>query len=680
MTTLYLCEKPDQGRIISQALGGGRKSNGGIEGDGWIVTWAFGHLLTPYMPDDYDEDLKRWNWETLPIVPEKFLFKPKDSRAGSQVKAIRSHMRRASKVVIATDADREGELIAYEILNELKWKGATARLWLSDLTIPAVTRSLASLREASETKPLYHAAAARMYADWIVGMNLSRAATLKMAAFGGKPLSVGRVQTPVLALIVDLERKITGFKPQDFFEIVATAATQDGDVRLRFAPSAEERLTDRAKADSLLQRVQGARGPLSVKTEAKKQAPPKLLDLATLQGEANSRFAWSADKALAVLQACYEKHQILTYPRTDCRYLPDEHKENIPTIAKNLGAINELAPLLGELGTPIQRDTVYNDAKITAHHAIIPTNKQADLSAVSEDERKLYIMVARFWCAAHMPDLEYLQTTISMDANGVPLRSSGRQITKPGWRSAFAGLAAAEDSKEEDDTLPPVKDGAAAQISDAKLEAKKTQPPARFTEKSLLKAMESVARYVDDPKAKATLKETSGIGTPATRAATIEVLKARGYVQLKKRSISPTDTGCALIDALKATAPAYADPVTTARWEDVLSRIATGSEPGLAKKFLGGIQGTVTRDVAVIKGAALDRMAGTGKASNGSFTPAQKKAYAAKLDGATPLKVSYDQRERAKALGARWDAAKKCWVALKGVDLAPFRQEGFCEA
>ncbi len=234
--TVYLCEKPDQGRIIAKALGGGQKTQGGIIGPGWGITWGFGHLLTPYMPHDYNADFKRWEWDHLPIVPEKFLFKAKDGMANKQLSSIRKFFKDATEIIISTDADREGELIAYEILNEMKWKGVTKRLWLSDLTIPAVQKALASLRDAKETKPLYWAAAARTYADWIVGLNLSRAATLKLAARGGKPMSVGRVQTPVLAMIVDLERKIKNFKPEDYFEIKASVSAVSGSLIMRYAP------------------------------------------------------------------------------------------------------------------------------------------------------------------------------------------------------------------------------------------------------------------------------------------------------------------------------------------------------------------------------------------------------------------------------------------------------------
>lgn len=693
---LYLCEKPDQGRIIARALGGGKPDRGGIRGQGWCVTWAFGHLLTPYMPQDYDEELKRWEWASLPIVPTSFKFKPKDGMAGKQISNISAFMRQASQVVIATDADREGELIAYEILNRLKWTGSTHRLWLSDLTIPAVQRALANLRPASETKPLYFAAMARTYADWLVGMNLSRAATLKLAAPGAKPMSVGRVQTPVLAMIVDLERKIEAFKPEDYFEVVAEVSTASDSFRMRYAPPPEKRIKDRAQAEALAARAQGATGPLSVKTEAKKQAPPPLLDLNALQQECNGRFGWSADATLKVMQALYEEHQLLTYPRTDCSVLPEEHKANIPTIRANLMAVPELSHLAPALVAPEERRSVYNDSKVTAHHAIVPTNKPAALNSLKADEKKLYLLVAKFWIAAHLPDMEYLQTTVGLDANGVPLRASGRQITKTGWRAAFQDSSGTDSDAAEDDadseekevgnaTLPTLRDGESGTVRKATLDAKRTKPPARFTEKSLLQAMKNIAAHVEDPAAKKTLRETSGIGTPATRANVIETLKLRDYIRIRKRQISPTETAKVLIDAMRSTAPSYADPVMTARWEDVLEAIASGKDHTLTKRFIEGIAGSVRKDVATIKEANVQRMVnvpasgrarGSSRAAGGSGK-GNPGAWQKALQEGTPLKVAFDDREKAKELGARWDADRRLWVAPKGANLAPFQEAGF---
>lgn len=691
---VFLAEKPDIGKLLAKALGGGRSGNGGIEGEGWVVTWAFGHLLTPYMPQDYNEDLKRWEWEPLPIVPDKFLFKTKDSSSARQVSNIRKFLSGAAELVIATDADREGELIAYEIVNELKWGGKTNRLWLSDLTIPAVQKSISNLLAADKTKPLYWAAAARTYADWLVGMNLSRASTLKFGARGAKPMSVGRVQTPVLAMIVDLERKITNFKPEDYFELKAIVQTANGNILMRHAPAPEERIKDPAKAEALRTRALGAKAPLSVKTEGKTQSPPQLPDLSVLQQECNGRFSWSADKTLKVLQALYEEHHIVTYPRTECRYIPESYSESIPTISSNLSKLGQLKHVLGSGFSPITRKTVYDDKKTGAHHAVIPTNQEANLEALSADEQKLYLLIARFWLAAHMPDMKYLQTTITFDANGVPFRAGGRQITDPGWKRAFTDRSGSETDKNEDDaeaekededgnaSLPPLRDGEPGTASKVDIDKKTTKPPVRFTEKTLIAGMENVARFVDDESAKKTLKATSGIGTPATRSNVIETLKSRDYIQVKKRQLHPTQTAFTLIDAMRSTAPAYADPVMTARWEDVLNMIASGQDQSLVKRFIDQIAATIRKDIAEIKSSTIARMPDaqgkTGaKGKSGGGAGFISGDYKTAIANGQVLKVPFDKKDKAKELGARWNSDKKSWVIPQGTDPTPFKQAGF---
>lgn len=687
---LYLCEKPDQGRTVAKALGGGQATAGGITGNGWSVTWGFGHLMTPYMPHEYNEDLKKWSWEPLPIVPDKFLFRPKDGGASKQLNNIKTLLKGASEIVISTDADREGELIAYTIMNHLNWKGATSRLWLSDLTIPAVQKALANIKDSATTKPLYLAAMTRTYADWIVGMNMSRAATLKLGAYGEKPMSVGRVQTPVLGMIVTQERKIKNFKAQDYFEIIANVRTDQGSLQMRFAPAPEKRITNRDEITQLVQKVNGAKGPISVKTEAKKQSPPPLFDLNGLQQECNGKFGWSADKTLKVMQSLYETHKYLTYPRTDSTALPEEHKQNIPSISLNLSSVPELKHLATRMQTPEIRSSIYNDKKVTAHHAIIPTNDAPDISKLSTDEAKLFLLVCKTWIAAHLPDMEYLQTTIAFNANGVPFKASGRQVTKTGWKDAFstaAGLSELDSGDEVDDknseddqTLPPLKDGEPAEANNPKIEAKKTKPPTRFTEKTLLQAMKNVASHVDDPAAKKTLKATSGIGTPATRANVIETLKAREYIKVTKKQLVPSERAFALIDAMNKVAPAYADPVMTARWEDVLEEIAAGADK--VKAFVSGIASACKKDIQAIKDSDFKRMEGSKKPGDKKKGPQPgdkghiEGDWKLAIKDGTPLNVKFDQRDAAKKLGARWDADRKSWVAPKGKDLEPFKSAG----
>jgi DNA topoisomerase-3 len=621
---VYVCEKPDQARIVAEALGGGRRGDGAYEGPDWAVCWAFGHLLEPAPPEFYDPALKTWDIETLPIVPEVFRFEPRDGKAAQQLKAIGRTMKGAGEVVVATDADREGEMIGREILDRLGWKGAVSRLWLSDLTLPAVKRALAQLRPGRETAPLYHAALARTKADWLVGMNMSRAATLRFRQGPGKPLSVGRVQTPTLALIVRLERRIRDFRPEEFFDIVAEVESERHRFCMRHAPPAEKRIRDAQAAEALARGLVGASGPLRVTQEEKSLAPPPLFDLNGLQQEANGRFGWSADKTLKVAQRLYEEKQLLTYPRTDCQVLPEEHKGHLPDLLRAILSVPALAPLASRLAQPLVRPSVYDDKKVTAHHAIVPTLKSPDMAELDADERLLWDLVARQFLAAHLPDHRFRATGIDLDARGTALRAQGSVPVFAGWKEAFQGVPEADpkedrepskggtEEEESRDPLPPVRDGAPARVLSATVEKKTTKPPPRFTEKSLLKAMKNVAAYVEDEVARKRLRQTSGIGTPATRAGIIETLKGRGYVEVRKRQIVPTDVAMALVDTLEKVVPGYCDPALTAAWEDVLEDVAAGRRP--MEQFVQATVERIRRDVASVKAAVGGTVPGVGSA------------------------------------------------------------------
>ena len=691
---LYLAEKPDIAKYLAKGLGGGKSIDGGIEGDQWIITWAYGHLLQTFEPEDYNDANKAWSWNTLPIIPDKIRFKPMEgpmkARAAKQLSAIKRLAKQAHTIIIATDPDREGELIAYTILNNIQWKGETKRLWLTDTSPVGVKSALASLKQASETKPMYFAAMSRTYADWLVGMNLTRAATIKLNSGGQGALSVGRVQTPVLALFVDRERKITNFKPENYFELIANVQTANGSLKMRFAPKEENRIKDRNKIIQLQSTAMGATGPIGVKTEAKKQGPPSLFDLTLLQQECNAKFGWSANKTLELAQSLYDTHHYLTYPRTDCRALPEEHISNIPTIASNLSSIDQFSHLL----TPATqtnmaktlRKSVYDDKKVTAHFAIIPTSMKPNIGSLSNDEAKLYLLVAKHYIAAHLPDMEYLQTTVNFSANEIPFKASGRQITHNGWKDAFVSLGTQKQEQNDDDepinkndnpTLPPLKNGETARANNVTIDDKQTQAPKRFTEKTLLSAMSGIASFVDDPKAKQILKETSGIGTPATRANIIETLKKRNYVRMEKKTIKPTDIGFALIDTIKTAIPNYANPVMTAQWEDVLETIAKGNNIPLIKKFIDGISNTITKDLQTLKDGDFKHLSNklpktNRKSSNGTNSDWKKRI----LNG-TPINVKFEDNPKASKLGARWCPEKKSMMIPEGVDPEPFKKGGW---
>ncbi len=696
---LYLCEKPDQARVVAAAIGNPAARDGYIEADGGAaVTYCFGHLLEPKYPEEYGEELKAWAWDTLPIIPSPFEFKARDGKAAKQLKIIAGLMKKATSLVVSTDADREGELIAYEVITAFGFKGPIERLWITDLTLPAVRKALANLKPGAETRPLFHAAWARMCADWLVGFNLTRAATLKLRAGPGKPLSIGRVQTPTLGLIVRREREIKNFKPENYYELTAWVDTAGGHkIKMRFAPPEEKRIKDQKLAQAYADKAKGARGPLRVKVEQKSEGPPPLFDLNMLQQQANSRFGWPADHTLAVAQALYEKHNALTYPRSDSKALPSEQSDQAQTIIDHLLNVPDLKAAAPGLQKPLIRDSVYDDSKVKSHHAIVPTAVPANLAAMSDDEKRLYLLVSRHFLAAHMPDHLYLATTVLFDANGVPFTARGRKTTAPGWQAAFAGASGedgAEGGKEEgaeaeeDDRvqLPPVNDGDPGQAGRVEVDSKTTQPPPRFTEATLIGAMMNIAKFVDDPAAKKRLKQTSGIGTVATRANIIKTLKEREFITVKSRKLLPTDVGMGLITALESVLPDYANAAVTATWEDALEAIAQNQVD--RKVFVEAIAKQVRTDVAKMKAAENcvtvgapgarrdgDRQAPRGPLSKEDYQKRKQEA----MDAGIVLKVPFDQRDKVKEMGAIWHPEKKAWVIAPSMDQEPFRKAGYIQ-
>jgi DNA topoisomerase-3 len=599
---LYLCEKPSQAGDIAAVLGNRQKRDGYYDTADGVVTWCFGHLLEQLAPEDYRPEWKSWNLDSLPICPDTWKVRPRRD-AGAQLKTIQTLLKQTTELVIATDADREGEMIAREVLDHYGYRGSVSRLWLSALDAESVKRALAKLKQGRETEALYRAALARSRADWLVGLNLTRAATTALGN-GAGVLSVGRVQTPTLALVVRRDEAIENFKPRDYFELLADITTANGHrLALRHAPGEDDRIYDRAKAEALAAQAQGARRPLTVESERKRQAPPKLFSLLALQAAANKRWGWSADKTLNVAQALYETHKATTYPRSDCPYLPNEQEGDVPGILRHLAGVADLASA-ARIEAPQIRKSVFDSKKITAHHAIIPTTALAPWEAMNADEHALYLLVARHYLAALHPDHEYQHTAVALDANGVRFKATGRVPLVPGWRAVF-GEEPPEDEAKKDEgedegrALPPVQNGEQATVEAARVDAKRTTPPARYTEGTLLKDMAAVAKYVDDPALKARLKETSGIGTEATRASIIELLKRRAFLETKGKSILSTATGRALVHRLPA---GLADPGETAVWEDRLEAITQNQET--VDGFLAGITAKVAAQVAELRNAA----------------------------------------------------------------------------
>ncbi|MEO5347672.1 MAG: DNA topoisomerase 3 [Magnetococcus sp. YQC-9] len=580
---LYLCEKPSQGLDIGRVLGATSRREGYVEGPGICVTWCIGHLLEMTEPDHYRPEWKQWRLETLPMIPNEWKLEP-TGQGGKQFKIIAGLLKDANEVVLATDADREGETIGREVLERCRYRGKISRLWLSALDDASIRKALSSLMPGQKTEPLYQAGLGRSRADWLVGMNLTRAYTI-IGRQGGHDgvLSVGRVQTPTLKLVVDRDRLIENFKPVDYFDVMARHGVANGTFDAKWIPSEphaddEGRCLDRTVAEVVVQKVQGQVGKVT-KSETKrvKEPPPLPLELSTLQQEASRRWSMSAKRTLEVAQSLYEKHKAVTYPRTDCRFLPPEQFNDAPKI---LQAIADSDPGMTRLvisANPTIRSKAWDDKKITAHHAIIPTAAKVTVELLSREESLVYDLIRRHYLVQFFPAFEFDATVIETLVNSELFRASGRVEQAPGWKQALGRPIEEKDvdGKEDDQRLPHVQTGEKAEIEKADLMAKQTKPPNRHTEGTLIQAMKSVGKLVEDPRLRKILKDTSGIGTEATRASIIETLIKRELLAKEgKKSLISMPVGRALVDALPHS---VADPATTAVWEQTLDDIANGS-------------------------------------------------------------------------------------------------------
>lgn len=576
--TVYLCEKPSQAKDIARELGRVKQGDGFIETRGnSVVTWAFGHLLQLSEPTDYDPAWKAR--KTYPIFPDEFHYQVGKGKS-KQLNVIKRLLRGAATVVIATDSDREGEAIARLILEYCDYRREIKRLWLSALDPDSIRKGLQNLRSGESTYPLYLAARSRAQADWLVGMNLSRAAS-DLLGQSEVNLSVGRVQTPTLRLIVDRDLAIEGFVSVPFYEIAAETLSGEHRFTLFHRRAVGNYLLDKTEAERLLATLTGACGPLLVTEDRVKTGPPKLFSLSGLQRACNQRWGWSAEKTLKVAQSLYETHKVTSYPRSDCTYLPEEQVADVETILSHLQSLPWFKQQLPLSDPPQIRGNVFNSVKVaqSSHHAIVPTLQAATLVDLPKDELSAYELITASYVAALMPDQERDKKTIALDANGIRLAASGFTPVAPGWSALPTFTRAARvtepGNKREDEetsaTLPPVTDGDDAKVVKASLINKQTQPPKPYTEGTLIADMSSVAKLVDDPQAKQRLKETSGIGTEATRAGIIEVLKKREFIRVEKRNLRSTEVGRALIQALPLS---ISDPATTAAWEDALDAIA----------------------------------------------------------------------------------------------------------
>lgn len=576
---LFLCEKPSQGNDIAKVLGATKRGEGCLSTpDGQLtVTWGIGHLVEQLNPEEYDPAFKKWAFETLPIIPGKWGLSPK-KETKKQFNIVMKLIKQAKLVVIATDIDREGETIARELLDLAGFRGQIKRLWLSALDEASIRKALASLKNNEETLPLYYAGLARSRADWLIGMNFSRLYTLlaQQKGYQGKPLSVGRVQSPTLSLVVNRDREIKNFIPKQHFTLQVMLS--DGKQHFATQYVIPEQYCDPDGLCLSVQVIQAANQQIrqlgkakveSVETKRERQHAPLCFALSDLQSEANRLYGLGAQRVLDIAQSLYETHKATTYPRTDCGYLPESQlAEASRVIQCVLLSDQRLQPISAVLNLN-QKSRVWNDKKITAHHGIIPTMVKVDISKMSDEEMKLYDLIRRRYLAQFLPISETDKTQIILKCGQHILSARGNVLVTPGWKILFGKSLDEDDDAPQ--ALPILEQGQICQISESEMKTLQTSPPNHFTEGTLLTAMKNAARFVTDERLKQRLRETEGLGTEATRAGTIQGLIDKGFLQKKGKSLLATEAAMMLMDSLPTM---LKDPGLTALWEQALNQIA----------------------------------------------------------------------------------------------------------
>ena len=579
MKSLVIAEKPSVARDIARVLGANQKNGGILEGKNYVVTWALGHLVTLADPEEYDRKYEKWEMATLPMLPKEMKLVV-IRQTGRQFSIVKTQLFRKDigEIIIATDAGREGELVARWILEKAGCHKPIKRLWISSVTDKAIKEGFANLKDGHDYDNLYRAAVARAEADWLVGMNGTRALTCKYNA----QLSCGRVQTPTLAMIAKREEEIRKFVPKEYYGI--SLETQDVKWTWRDEKTKSFRTFSRERAEQIKGRLENdALEITSVEKKAKKTMAPGLYDLTTLQREANLKYGFSAKETLNIMQRLYENHKVLTYPRTDSRYIG---KDIVPTIKERLKAcgIGPYRKLAGALmNKPVQvNGSFVDDKRVSDHHAIIPTEQFVQLDHMTNEERKIYDMVVRRFLAVLYPASQYEQVTMEAKAAGETFAASGKVIKSMGWKEVYEGGAdddledeADDEKKLKDQRLPEMKTGTRLKILKTSLNTGKTKPPARFTEATLLAAMENPVKFMEtrDKEAVKTLGETGGLGTVATRADIIEKLFHSFMMEKKGNEIHITSKAKQLLELVPED---LKKPELTADWEMKLSQIAKG--------------------------------------------------------------------------------------------------------
>jgi DNA topoisomerase-3 len=574
---IVITEKSSQAKDVRAAVGGRYGA----------VLPAEGHLFDLVEPEEVLPAWKRW---TPILLRPDGLYGTKPALGGnkaSKLKAIKAALKGASCVWLATDCDREGQLIGQEILEHLKYRGRVMRVIFTAQDPRTIRDAFAAAKPNAEYARLYAAAVARRQADQIYNLSLTRTATVTLARGTRTVIGVGRVKTPTLAIVCRRELEIHDFVAQSYFEVVATAGVAGGALRLRHAP--KERILKREDAEAIAALAEGFEGALAVKVEDKRQGPPRLHDLPSLQKLCGSRFGWSAARTLEVAQQLYDGDgkKVITYPRAETRYLPESLIPDVPLVVAGLRAGRAFAAIPVPEPPVVRRGAsgAFYDKGLAgaSHHAVIPNANTVDTlpevwPRLSADERKLFDIIARSYLAAMMPDFRYRQTTITLDVHGHLFRAAGRQPIELGWRAAFPEWQPSEEKGEDAQLLPPLRDGEAARLRDAAVEDKETRPPPRYNEGTLIEAMQNAWRFVEDEALRDRLKEAKGIGTPATRAEIIRGLKAQDFLAIDGKHVVPTARGLSLYAVLERADPALVDPGVTAQMERLLDEVLVGQQ------------------------------------------------------------------------------------------------------
>lgn len=641
---LYIAEKPSLGRAIATALPKPHKNEGGFirVGNGDCVSWCIGHLLEQAEPHVYNPDYKQWRLDHLPIVPPQWQLQAKPTTK-KQLGVLKKLVKQADQLVHAGDPDREGQLLVDQVIDYLGVTGSKrdtiTRCLINDLNMSAVKRALAKLEQNKNFIPLSTSALARARADWLYGINMTRAYTLQGRKVGyDGVLSVGRVQTPVLGLVVRRDQEIEAFVSKPFYEVVAHLETASKEnFTAKWQPSeacqpymdAEGRVLNKALAENVVSRITDK--PAIVKSVARKkktQAPPLLYNLSALQIDAARVCGMTAKQVLDTCQTLYERHKLVTYPRSDCRYLPVEQFQQAPNvvavIANNSAALKSAAT---QADTGL-KSKAWNDNKVQAHHAIIPTEKKTDLSTLGRGERRVYELIARQYLYQFYPKHEYAETRVEVVIEGGLFVAQARETLAQGWKDLLATNTAKlrrndqgrqqEERAAIDSALPALKKGDPLHCSKGELLEKHTQPPKYFTDATLLAAMTGIARFVKNAELRKILKDTDGLGTEATRAGIIELLFTRGFLRRERKQIHSTSAGRGLIKALPETATT---PDMTAHWESLLNAI--GSRKASYAEFMQPLTESLYVLIEQSKATLPSRLAGL-RASKAAKKPGSK--------------------------------------------------------